>query len=72
MKPGVPRLAVAVSTDGKSTFLVAGCGTAWQVIVHRRGLVEETFPAATRAEACRLARRLSESGLVGFIEENPV
>lgn len=59
------------AVNGRSVFLISPTGTdAWRVTVHRPGMVEETIHATSRAEACRLSRRLTDAGLIGFIEEH--
>ena len=66
MKNGVPP---GRPLNGQSDFVIAPAEGGWQVTIHRRGRIQETIPAASRAEACRLARTLSDAGLVGFIQE---
>lgn len=66
MKPWVPPRAV----EGIHSYTIAPAGPdAWRVTVHRLGTVDEPIPAATRAEACRLARPLSDAGMLGIIRE---
>jgi hypothetical protein len=51
-------------------FRIECVGTSWSISVHRHWpLVPQVIPAATLAEAMRLARPLSEGGLVGYLVE---
>jgi len=51
-------------------FRIEPSGWSWSITVHRHGvLVPQVIPAATLPEAMRLARPLSEGGLVGYLVE---
>lgn len=50
-------------------YTIEGSGLAWLVTVHRRSALVEIIPAATHAEAIRVARRLSDEGIVGYVCE---
>lgn len=52
----------------KSHYIVARVSPGWALHIFRQGRQPKTIYAATEAEANRARLKLSQDGLVGFIE----
>jgi hypothetical protein len=66
-RPSWSRIPVEVVTH--SHYRIAPANGSWSITVNRSGTLPEVTLATTRAEAIRRTRRLSDSGLIGYIGE---